>query len=59
MTGLKSPLVYFDLPSNKPLQRKAGVILVREKLEWLSKAHIGDGLRNINQYVEELSRGKL
>lgn len=59
MTGLKSPLVYVDLPSNKPLQRKAGVILVREKFEWLPEAHVGDGLRKTNQYVEEFSRGKL
>lgn len=59
MTGLKSPLIYVDLPSNNPLQRKARVILVREKLEWLSKAHVEEGRRKINQYVEEFFRGKL
>lgn len=59
MTGLKSPLGYVDLPSNSPLQRKAGVILVREKVEGPPKTHVGEDLRKINQYVEEFSLGKL
>lgn len=55
MTGSKSKLVYKDLPSDDPMQRKPDLILAKEKLNWQPTTDIEVGIAKTIEYF----KGKL
>ncbi len=44
MTGAQSKLIYCPLPSDDPMQRKPVIDVAREKLGWVTKVGIDEGL---------------
>lgn len=52
MTGSKSKIVYKDLPSDDPMQRKPDITLAKEKLNWQPKTDIKEGLEKTIKYFE-------
>jgi UDP-glucuronate decarboxylase len=45
LTNSNSKLVFMPLPSDDPRQRKPDITLAKEKLSWLPKVNLEDGLR--------------
>ncbi|WP_415922497.1 UDP-glucuronic acid decarboxylase family protein [Tateyamaria sp. SN6-1] len=54
MVGSKSKVVFEDLPSDDPQQRKPDIALARELLDWEPKQKLRDGLGKTIAYFEEL-----
>jgi UDP-glucuronate decarboxylase len=44
ITRSKSNIVFCTLPSDDPKQRKPDISLAKEKLGWMPKTHLDDGL---------------
>lgn len=53
MTGSKSKLIFKDLPSDDPMQRKPDISLAKEKLEWEPKIKLEEGLKKTIPYFKE------
>lgn len=54
ITGSKSELVFKELPSDDPRQRKPDISLAKKKLEWEPKVQLEKGLKNTVTFFEEL-----
>jgi UDP-glucuronate decarboxylase len=52
LTNSKSQLVYRDLPSDDPKQRKPDISLAKEKLGWEPKVDLEDGLKETIAYFK-------
>jgi len=52
MTGSKSHIIYKPLPEDDPMQRKPLIDLAEEKLGWLPKIKLEDGLKKTIEYFE-------
>lgn len=58
MTGSKSKLVYQPLPQDDPLQRKPVIDLAKEKLGWVPKVELEEGLgRSMEWFEGEITTG--
>jgi UDP-glucuronate decarboxylase len=56
VTGSSSKVVYKDLPSDDPKQRQPDISLATERLGWVPKVKLADGLVKTASYFEELLR---
>lgn len=54
ITGSKSKLVSQPLPSDDPMQRQPDISVAREKLDWVPKVHLDEGLRKTINYFDRL-----
>jgi len=54
MTGSGSKIVYNPLPQDDPTQRQPDITLAREKLGWMPKAPLEEGLQRTIAYFREL-----
>jgi len=54
MTGSKSELVFKDLPSDDPTQRKPDISLAREALDWEPSVKLEQGLEKTIKYFDGL-----
>lgn len=54
LTGSKSKLEFFPLPSDDPLQRKPDISLAKEKLNWEPKINLESGLKKTIEYFDNL-----
>ena len=54
MTGSRSPLVYKPLPPDDPKQRQPDISLAREKLGWMPKVELRDGLKRTIDYFKSI-----
>lgn len=52
MTGSSSKIVYKELPSDDPMQRKPDLTLAKEKLNWQPTTDIKDGLEKTIEYFK-------
>ena len=52
--GSKSKLVFEDLPSDDPMQRKPDITLAKRKLDWEPKIKLDDGLVRTVEYFDNL-----
>jgi UDP-glucuronate decarboxylase len=56
MTGSRSKIVFHDLPSDDPLQRKPDITLARGKLGWQPSIALEEGLqRTIDYFRREIA----
>ena len=53
ITNTSSPIVYKDLPSDDPKQRKPNNSLAKEKLDWEPKVKLEEGLKKTILYFEK------
>jgi UDP-glucuronate decarboxylase len=54
MTGSKSMIVFNPLPEDDPKQRKPDIHLAEEKLGWMPKVKLEEGLKKTIAYFEEI-----
>ncbi len=54
LTGSKSKIMFKELPSDDPLQRRPDISLAKEKLRWEPKVELGSGLRKTIEYFKGL-----
>jgi len=54
ITGSSSELVFKELPSDDPLQRKPNISLAREKLNWEPTIQLRQGLESTITYFDDL-----
>ncbi len=54
LTGSKSKIVYKDLPSDDPKQRKPDIALAKEKLGWEPTIQLEEGLKKTIKYFQTL-----
>jgi UDP-glucuronate decarboxylase len=54
MTGSKSRIIYKDLPSDDPMQRKPNISLAKEKLDWRPSIELEEGLVKTISYFDHL-----
>lgn len=52
MTGSKSKIVYMDLPSDDPLQRKPDLTVAKRELNWQPSTDIKDGVAKTIEYFK-------
>ena len=58
LTGSKSKLVFKELPSDDPKQRRPDIVKAQENLKWSPKVQLEEGLKNTIKYFEEVLRAK-
>ena len=56
VTASSSKVVYKDLPSDDPKQRRPDISVAKERLGWVPKLNLQDGLVKTAAYFEELLR---
>ncbi|HCB12348.1 MAG TPA: NAD-dependent dehydratase [Gammaproteobacteria bacterium] len=56
LTGSRSALSYYPLPSDDPMQRKPDISLARSALSWEPKVHLEEGLRRTIAYFKEIMK---
>jgi len=55
LTNSKSEIVYNTLPTDDPMKRKPDISLANEKLSWVPKISLDEGLeKTINYFIEKL-----
>lgn len=54
LTNSKSKLIFYDLPSDDPKQRKPNISLALEKLKWEPKIKIDEGLIKTIEYFRQV-----
>jgi UDP-glucuronate decarboxylase len=54
MTGSRSRLVFKPLPADDPKQRRPDISLAREKLNWMPKVELHDGLKRTIDYFKSI-----
>jgi len=54
MTGSKSKLKFYPLPSDDPLQRKPDISLAKEKLNWEPSINLETGLKKTINFFDKL-----
>ena len=53
LTNSKSELIYKSLPSDDPAQRQPDISLAKEKLGWIPKIQLEEGLKKTIPYFEQ------
>lgn len=53
LTGSKSKIVFKELPEDDPMQRRPDISLAKEKLAWLPKVQLEQGLKNTIKYFQQ------
>jgi UDP-glucuronate decarboxylase len=53
-TGSRSDLIYNDLPSDDPRQRKPDISLAQKVLHWTPAVQLEEGLKHTIDYFREL-----
>jgi len=56
ITNSKSKLVYHELPSDDPKQRKPDISLAKKELNWSPKVELSEGLKYTIEYFDELMK---
>ncbi len=56
LTGTKQKIVYRDLPTDDPMQRRPDITLARELLNWEPKVNRAEGLKLTFDYFKSLPR---
>jgi dTDP-glucose 4,6-dehydratase len=59
LTGTDQKVIYKDLPTDDPKQRKPDITLAKELLGWEPKVHRNEGLKITYEYFKSLSKEKL
>ncbi len=54
LTGTKSKIIYEDLPSDDPLQRKPDISLAKKELDWEPHIQLEDGLKKTIEYFKQI-----
>lgn len=54
LTGTKSKIIYKSLPSDDPYMREPDITLAREKLDWLPRIGLDEGLKETIVYFERV-----
>jgi len=54
ISGSKSEIIYKDLPSDDPKQRKPDIQLAKEALDWQPQIKLADGLTKTIKYFDDL-----
>ena len=54
MTNSSSKLVYKELPSDDPTQRRPDITLAKETMGWEPKVALEDGLKSTIEYFDSL-----
>ncbi len=54
LTGSKSEIIYKDLPSDDPTQRKPVIDLAKQELGWEPKVMLDEGLKRTLHYFEDV-----
>ena len=54
LTNSNSEIVFKELPSDDPVQRKPNISLAKEKLNWEPTTSVRDGLLNTIKYFQEI-----
>jgi UDP-glucuronate decarboxylase len=57
MTNSKSKLVFKDLPSDDPTQRRPDITLAKKELGWEPKVKLEQGLEKTIEYFDTLLKG--
>jgi len=58
MTNSKSKLVFKDLPSDDPTQRRPDITLAKKELGWEPKVKLEQGLEKTIEYFDTLLKGE-
>ena len=58
LTGSKSKLVFHELPSDDPKQRRPDITKAREFLNWNPTIQLDEGLNRTIQYFKEIALSK-
>jgi|TARA_R100000501_G_C2616794_1_gene110305 UDP-glucuronate decarboxylase len=53
LTGSKSQLVFKELPEDDPMQRKPIITIAQDKLGWMPKVELNEGLMHAIQYFKK------
>ncbi len=56
LTKSKSKLVFKDLPADDPLQRRPDITEAKEKLSWVPKVQLKEGLKKTINYFKNLEK---
>ena len=54
LTRSKSKIAYRPLPSDDPMQRRPDISLAQEKLDWMPKIQLEEGLKKTIDYFDGL-----
>ena len=54
LTNSNSEIIFKELPSDDPVQRKPNISLAKEKLNWEPSTSVKDGLLNTINYFKEI-----
>jgi UDP-glucuronate decarboxylase len=54
LTGSKSKITFYKLPSDDPKQRRPDITLAKTKLQWEAKVTLEDGLKETITYFKDL-----
>ena len=54
LTNSKSKLIFKDLPMDDPKQRKPNITLAKDKLNWIPKIQLKEGLPKTIKYFDEI-----
>jgi UDP-glucuronate decarboxylase len=54
LTGTKSKIIYEDLPSDDPLQRKPDISLAKKELDWEPHIQLENGLKKTIEYFKQV-----
>jgi UDP-glucuronate decarboxylase len=54
LTKSKSKIVFLPLPEDDPKQRKPAIELAKEKLDWIPKVELKDGLQETIRYFQSI-----
>ena len=55
LTNSKSKIIFKDLPSDDPLQRKPNIEIAKNKLGWQPKVNLEDGLKETINYFKGIN----
>ena len=59
LTGSRSEITYLPLPTDDPQQRKPNISLATERLGWVPKVPLADGLEKTIAYFDRLLSGEV
>ncbi len=57
LTASQSKLIFKELPSDDPMQRKPDITLAKTNLNWEPKIQLNEGLKKTIHYFDELIKG--
>ena len=54
LTNSSSKIIFKELPSDDPVQRKPNIELAKKELNWKPKVNAEEGLKNTIEYFSEI-----